>query len=206
MLSKPAEDDASWALSYLFSLRAPSTLLSAEWYPYARYDDAASWCFFLSCRDVPVRLVDAYSGRTRASYGILNHTEKFIGPSAMAFSSDASRLYCAHDANLSVFDISLPGINTHINIKIAAPRRAKWNGSLAGQRGAISCLAIAPDHVFGSGQDLVAVGTFSGTVGLYLMGQTDTQDLLTDSQCVGGWKENRPGIAQVRRIVVEEVT
>lgn len=47
----------------LYSLRAPTTLLAMEWYPYARHDDPASWCFVMSARDVPTRLVDAYQGK-----------------------------------------------------------------------------------------------------------------------------------------------
>ena len=55
--------DSTYELIKVFSIRAPTTLLTVEWYPFARYDDAASWCFAISARDVPTRLVDAYQGR-----------------------------------------------------------------------------------------------------------------------------------------------
>jgi WD40 repeat protein len=53
----------AYELVKVFSIRAPTTLLAVEWYPFARQDDAASWCFAISARDVPTRLIDAYQGR-----------------------------------------------------------------------------------------------------------------------------------------------
>lgn len=55
--------DSTFELVKLFSIRAPSTLLAFEWYPFAQYKDAASWCFVISARHVPIRLIDAYQGR-----------------------------------------------------------------------------------------------------------------------------------------------
>jgi hypothetical protein len=51
-----------YELIKVYSLRAPTTLLAIEWYPFARYDDAVSWCFVMSARDIPTRLIDAYQG------------------------------------------------------------------------------------------------------------------------------------------------
>jgi hypothetical protein len=54
--------EGNFELIKVYSIRSPTTLLALEWYPFARYDDATSWCFVMSSRDVPVRLIDAYQG------------------------------------------------------------------------------------------------------------------------------------------------
>lgn len=57
------QDEPAYKLTKLFSIRAPTTVLAFEWYPFAQYQDAATWCFALSARHVPIRLIDAYQGR-----------------------------------------------------------------------------------------------------------------------------------------------
>jgi hypothetical protein len=54
--------ESSHDLIEVFSIRAPTTLLAVEWYPFAQYNDPASWCLVMSARDVPIRLIDAYQG------------------------------------------------------------------------------------------------------------------------------------------------
>lgn len=51
------------SLVHTLTVRAPSALLDAVWYPFASCDNPASWCFAMSIRDVPIRLVDASLGR-----------------------------------------------------------------------------------------------------------------------------------------------
>lgn len=106
-----------------------------------------------------------------------------------------SRLYCAHDAEISVFDLACPGTNTHSTIKLTPTRRAVSKGhAAAGQRGKISCLCVAADHFAGTSQELVAVGTFAGTVGIYQMGSA-TQP--AQERCLMGWSEQSAGVTQV---------
>lgn len=204
--SASTESSAGPGLTHVFSLRAPSTLLAAEWYPFAQYGVPATWCFVFSARDVPTRLVDAYSGQTRATYGILDHTERFVGPQALAFNLLGTQLYCAHDARITTFELTQPGINTYIASMALRPSRrlAKAAGAGTGQRGAVSCLAPAPDYVTGSGHELLAVGTFAGTIGIYRMdgasgNDGSVDDSVAEACCIAGWKEAaEAGVAQVR--------
>lgn len=53
-------------LDRVLTVCAPSPLLDVTWYPFAAYDQPATWCFVFSARDIPIRLVDAYSGRVSA--------------------------------------------------------------------------------------------------------------------------------------------
>lgn len=80
-------------IQYVQTYRAPSAILDVCWYMYpASSDDGvAHWCFALSCRDVPVRLVDARTGESKSTYAIVNHVEEQVAPQVLAFSSDCAR-------------------------------------------------------------------------------------------------------------------
>lgn len=186
-------------LEYVFSVHAPTTLLSFVWYPFARQDNPQTWCFAVGARDVTIKLIDAYQGRTRATYGIIDHIERFKGPQSMAFSLDGTKLYCAHDSFLSIVSIDMPGVNSHTTIRLTPSARATRRGkAAAGQKGVISTITVTSDHLTGSSYDLVAIGTFAGTVGIYhIKGETITD---AEQLCLLGWKEEGSnGIAQVSK-------
>lgn len=73
------------------AFKQPDAVLGALWYPTASLSGPATYCFVASVRDCPVRLIDASSGRTRASYPIVDHRERFVGPQSMAFNADATK-------------------------------------------------------------------------------------------------------------------
>ncbi|PWN34435.1 WD40 repeat-like protein [Meira miltonrushii] len=184
-------------LEYVFSVHAPTTLLSFAWYPFARQDDPQTWCFAIGARDVTIKLIDAYQGRTRATYGIIDHTERFKGPQSMAFSLDGTKLYCAHDSFLSIASLDKPGVYSHTSIRLTpSPRATRKGKAAAGQKGVISTITVTSDHLTGSTNDLVAIGTFAGTVGIYQI----KGEAITDAEqlCLLGWKEEGSnGIAQI---------
>ncbi|CAO1618159.1 unnamed protein product [Sympodiomycopsis kandeliae] len=159
-------------LGHVFRISAPTTLLDWTWYPFARYSDPLTFCFVLSARDVPVRLVDGYSGATRATYGIENHIEQFVGPNALAFSTDGASLYCGHATSLSIFDLANPGTNTCSTLSLTPTRGSKGSHL---QKGIVSCISVAPIYQQEGQEDVtgrpvaehIAVGTFNGTVGVY---------------------------------------
>lgn len=106
------------------------------------------------------------------------------------------RLYCALEAEIAIFDVSNPGINTHTSLKLTPSRRAvsKCKAS-AGQRGQISCLAVVQDHFAGTLQELLAVGTYTGSIGLYQMGKGKSTS--AEERCLMGWNEDSAGVTQV---------
>lgn len=184
-------------LRFCFSVRAPSTLLDFAWYPYARHDDEQTWCFVLGAKDVTVRLIDAYAGQTRATYGIQDHTERFVGVQALCFSLDGTRLICGHDNSITVFDLSRPGVNTHLyRMRLSPSKRAvRQAKAAAGQRGIISTMAVSVNRVMGMEQEMIAVGTFCGNVALYTMNVAVETG---EQACIAGWKEDKSrGISQV---------
>lgn len=205
-------------LAHVFRIHAPSPLLDWTWYPFARHDDPASWCFAFSARDVPIRLIDGYTGATRATYGIEDHVERFVGCHALAFSTDGRTLYGGHVRSVSIFDITHPGTNTCASLPLV-PTKATSSDDL--QSGIVSTLVVAPHfatavvadegteaEAAGPDGELVAVGTFAGTVGIYrrqayrlppgkwVRGKAPRH---SSELCLAGWCEDEgSGITQVR--------
>ncbi|CAO1623869.1 unnamed protein product [Jaminaea pallidilutea] len=205
------------SLAHVFRTHAPSPLLDWKWYPFARHDDPASWCFAFSVRDVPIRLIDGYTGATRAIYGIEDHVERFVGCHALAFSTDGRTLYGGHVRSVSIFDITHPGTNTCATLPLV-PTKATSSDDL--QSGIVSTLAVAPHfataviadegteaEAAGPDGELVAVGTFAGTVGIYrrdayrlppgkwVRGKTPRH---SSELCLAGWCEDEgSGITQL---------
>ncbi|CAD6901480.1 unnamed protein product [Tilletia controversa] len=203
-----------------------------------------TWCFLSSVRDVPVRLVDAELGKLRTSYGVMDHVERFVAPTAMAFSPYGDRFYAGHDSYLTIHDLASPGLNTHIHFPLAGAganvggtrsssshhqnkstgaqqqpskraqlrlkRLQRRKIASVQQRGIVSSLAVCLDPGFhdasswssavaGEGteqrrEEMIAVGTFGGNVGLYALGRGNS----AGECCVAGWKEaHGTGISQL---------
>ncbi|BGP54484.1 hypothetical protein JCM8202v2_002065 [Rhodotorula sphaerocarpa] len=111
------------------------------------------FAFAAGVKDHPVQLWDGSDRRVRASYPIVDHTERFVAPHDMT-------LYCGFENAIEVFDVGRPGeegFRMH-----TTPTRS----SRQGQKGIISSLAFSPPAT-ATGSSLLAAGSFSGTVGLY---------------------------------------
>ncbi|KAK0552855.1 hypothetical protein OC846_001426 [Tilletia horrida] len=191
-----------------------------------------TWCFLSSVRNVPIRLVDADSGQSRTSYGIMDHVERFVGPTALVFSPYGDRFYAGHDSYLTIHELSSSGLNAHKHLALAGsganigestkriPVKDEQDGSLsrraklrrkretrrqraaAEQRGIVSALSVtfdagfhssptsqpatAGDHASVRLDEMLAVGTFTGNVGLYALGRGES----AGECCVAGWKES----------------
>ncbi|CAD6586728.1 MAG: hypothetical protein CYPHOPRED_003636 [Cyphobasidiales sp. Tagirdzhanova-0007] len=136
----------------------PAALLGVEWYPFAASQRPETFCFVKSCRDLPVTLVDGNTGKIRASYAIIDHQERFIGPQSMAFSPDGMKLYCGFESAIECFDIAHAG-NTGTRFKTSPSRKSRQ-----GQKGLISCIALSPDQ-----SGLMAAGSYGRSICLYDM-------------------------------------
>lgn len=74
-----------------WTYKPPSAMTSYAWWPYASSDSQESYCLAMAARDQPLLLLDAQDARRRASYPLIDHTERFVAPNALAFSSDGTR-------------------------------------------------------------------------------------------------------------------
>lgn len=200
-------------LKHLFRTSSPTTLLDFIWYPFAEYAQPTTWCFLFSSKDVPIKLIDAYKGTTRATYAIVDHIERVIGPHALSFSPDGTHIYCGHGNALSIFATGRPGNQTCSTLPLMPNRAAGTSGRTDLQKGIVSTLATtisyaqerqADGHSIG---DMIAVGTFAGTIGIYSRpanaqpGQwTVKKSCAATDLCVAGWVEiEGSGISQVRQ-------
>ncbi|KAK9900789.1 WD40 repeat-like protein [Cystobasidium minutum MCA 4210] len=150
-------------ISTNFSLRqhlavptAPAALLGLEWFPFASLSRPETFCFVRSVRDLPVQLIDGNTGRVRASYSIIDHQERFVGPNSMTFSPDGMKLYCGFENAIECFDVANPGA-TGTRHMLSPSRKAKQ-----GQKGLISSIALSLDN-----SGLMAAGSFTKSLYLY---------------------------------------
>ncbi|KAF8271027.1 WD40 repeat-like protein [Lactarius quietus] len=138
----------------VFPQAAP--ILDFIWYPRATPRDASSFCFVASVRESPVRLLDASDGRLRASYKIVDHRERQIAPSSLAFNVAADKLYCGFEDTIEVFDLNCPGSGTRL---ATTPSKKSRDGL----KGIISALAFCP--VYDPSCRLFAAGSLSPSSG-----------------------------------------
>ncbi|KAL1762101.1 WD40-repeat-containing domain protein [Schizophyllum commune] len=137
----------------------PAPILDFAWYPGATAQSPATHCFVASVRECPVKLLDANSGRLRASYKIVDHRERQIAPHSLAFNMSASRIYCGFEDAIEVFDVMVPGEGTRLP---TTPSKKSKDGL----KGIISALAFCPSY----GSDVFAAGSLSpheGNIALF---------------------------------------
>ncbi|CAG8718876.1 23691_t:CDS:10, partial [Cetraspora pellucida] len=126
------------------------------WYPQMSSQDPST-CFFLaSSREHPVHLWDAYTGKLKCSFTIINHREQVIGPNSLTFNLDGSRIYCGYKNMIKTYYTDRPGSDGE-EYPTTPTRKSK-----EGQKGVISCLAFNPDR-----SSLYAAGSYSQSIGLY---------------------------------------
>ncbi|TCD60083.1 hypothetical protein EIP91_010768 [Steccherinum ochraceum] len=119
-------------------LHLGAPIVDFAWYPSATCRDPASFCFVVSVRECPVKLIDASDGRLRASYKIVDHRERQIAPHSLAFNPSTSKLYCGFEDAIEVFDLHRPGEGQRLHT--TPSKRSK-----DGLKGIISSLAFASE-------------------------------------------------------------
>ncbi|KAI8053738.1 WD40-repeat-containing domain protein [Syncephalis plumigaleata] len=150
------DDIPEMTLTPSLSVSSGDTLYDAVWYPFMSSQDPASCCFITSTKDHPIHLWDAFTGQLRASYTVIDHQERFIGPTALTFNLDGTRIYAGYENMIEVFHIDRPG-NESSKYATTPSRRSRQ-----GQKGLISSLAFNPDR-----SGVYAAGSFTGSIGIY---------------------------------------
>ncbi|KAI8371379.1 WD40-repeat-containing domain protein [Radiomyces spectabilis] len=154
LYGSPSEDIEP--LEPILGIRGGETIYDFAWFPSMSIHDPATCCFLTSVRDHPVRLWDVTTGEIRASYCVIDHRERFIGPNVVAFNLDGSKIYCGYENMIEVFDVQREGQES-TKLPTIPSRRSKQ-----GQKGIISCLDFSPDY-----GGLYACGSYSQSIGIY---------------------------------------
>ncbi|GAA6037253.1 hypothetical protein JCM8097_008645 [Rhodosporidiobolus ruineniae] len=176
-LPSDLDSSSSSSLQPAWTHQPSDSLLSTAWYPGASAANPNMFAFAVGVKDHPVHLLDGNDRRVRASYPIVDHVERFVAPTSMAFSPDGSSLCCGFENAIEIFDVASPGaagfrLNT-------IPTRSSRDG----QKGIISSLAFSSPDPASPGSHFLAAGSFSGTIGLYdPSSRTPLFDLLYPSQ------------------------
>lgn len=139
--------------------------------------------------------------QTRATYGIIDHVERFLSPLSLAFDLTGTLLYCGLKDAVAVFALAQPGNEPLEMLHLGSS--GGWGASRAGQRGLVSCLAVLAEggdyhqqqqrhdengeDTSGTGE-MLAVGTLSGTVALYRLDARGCDSLHEGLVCA--WKED----------------
>ncbi|TEB27851.1 WD40 repeat-like protein [Coprinellus micaceus] len=149
------------------SLKQGAPVVDFAWFPSASRHDSASYCFATSVRECPVKLIDATTGKLRASYRIVDHRERHIAPHSLAFTFGGDRLFCGFEDAIEVFDVGQPGEGTRRHTTLSKK-------SKDGLKGIISAIAFST-HNSTSSDALFAAGSLTpipGNIALY----TDLKD------------------------------
>ncbi|RHZ84437.1 hypothetical protein Glove_81g47 [Diversispora epigaea] len=153
------------------SIHSGETIYEFCWYPLMSSQDPATCCFLSSSREHPIHLWDAFTGKSRCSFTIINHRDQVIGPNSLSFNLDGSKIYCGYKNMIKIYDSNRPGYDG-IECPTTTTRKSK-----DGQKGIISCLAFNPDF-----SGLYAAGSYSQTIGLYDESNNNLLYILRGSQ------------------------
>ncbi|WFD41577.1 hypothetical protein MPSI1_000208 [Malassezia psittaci] len=160
------------AAEFRHAYRSPTPILDVQWYGYPAEseDEEVHWCFAVSSRDIPLRLINALTGEVKITYAIIDHTEKHVAAMALAFSRDGGRLYGGLTNAVAIYPLACAGVNRHVALELGRELSEAHEGNC----GIVSTLATgwAPrafdEENGGVPLEILAVGTFLGFVGLYV--------------------------------------
>ncbi|CBY22693.1 unnamed protein product [Oikopleura dioica] len=118
------------------------------WWPRMNSMDPASCCFVSSAKHQPIHLFDAFNGKLRASYRIIDSVDEVASAHSLAFSTDGMQLYAGLTNEIRIFETMIPG-NESSTIKLGKGYHS----------GIISTLAV--------NDDVIVAGSFSKEIGVY---------------------------------------
>ena len=152
-------------------------LYDFAWYP-AMDSTAPETCVFATtCGRDCVRLVDAYTGATRATYRAVDHLERVSTAHSLCFSPDGTRIVAGYDSLIRIFYTANPGTDC-VEVPFYGETE-RWRHDLRpvtsapslplssrtedkmGQRGIFSCIAFNPQD-----RKMFAVGSFSKQISI----------------------------------------
>jgi len=169
--------DEAGEIAMALSVHEAETVYDYAWYPLMDSQDPGLCCFASTCRDNPIHLWDAFTGKLRATYRGFNQMDEIFAANAIEFDPAGDRLFAGYKAEIRRFDLARPGRECE---KLVTGSKKE-----GGQRNIISCLAMNPDM-----SGVLAAGSYDCSVGLY--NTTEGLNTLTAFQAQHG------GVTQVK--------
>ena len=84
-------------------------VLDFNFYPKMDSNLPETCVFATTCGRDSVRLIDAYTGSTRATYRAIDHLEQMRTAHSVCFSPDGSRIYAGYEKMIRIFRTAIPG-------------------------------------------------------------------------------------------------
>lgn len=145
--------------------------------------------FATTCGRDSIRLIDAYTGTTRATYRTFDHVERMTTAHSICFSPDGSRIYAGYEKMIRIFRTAVPGSSCDevsfygnvvsflsvVSLLSSSPSSlfflfTSWNApettqtnaeEKSGQRGIFSCISFNP-----ADRKMFAVASFSRQISI----------------------------------------
>jgi WD40 repeat protein len=136
-------------------VKSPSPLTDFDWYPQMNSNSPETCAFIVASSNLPVRLYDAYNGSLRAKYNCTLKDEPVAKIYSSSFSTDGNRIFCGVDNHIILFDSSREG-GCLESISLKPPLSSGIK-----RFGCVSSIS------FSSCSSFYALGSFSGSFGLY---------------------------------------
>ncbi|KAI0981054.1 hypothetical protein GJ496_008663 [Pomphorhynchus laevis] len=97
------------AFDPVLSMPTHSLIYDFCWYPLMNSSNADLCCLFATCKNSPVCLFDAYTGKIRCSYRTFNHLEETVSATSISCDPSGQHLFCGFmNTSIRVFDVSCP--------------------------------------------------------------------------------------------------
>lgn len=134
----------------------------------------ATCCFATTSKDHPIQLWDAFTGQLRCSYRAFDHMDELTSAYGICFSRTGERLYSGHSRSVRAFDVAVPGRECQTVATTTKVGRVR-----EGVNGILASLTCNPDF-----SGILAVGSYSNTIGLYDERDLSLISILEDSASV----------------------
>jgi WD40 repeat protein len=145
------------------------------WYPDMNSLSPETCIFLTTCGRDSIRLIDAYTGVTRATYRAFDHLERMCTAHSICFSPDGSRIIAGYEKMIRIFRTAVPGtmceeIPFYGNICPPVSFLPHPTDSMlirdvteekSGQRGIFSCICFNPVD-----RKMFAVASFSRQISI----------------------------------------
>eukprot|EP01083_Nonionella_stella_P133522 405955_1 len=165
------------SLTSVLKMQESETVFDFCWYPQMSSASPETCCLASTCRDHPIHMWDAFTGKVKASFRAYDHADEITAAFSVSFTPDGAHLYAGYKDTVRVFDVKRAGRDCDIRSTKGKNRQGVW--------GMISCLDFSPDGTY------YALGSYSGQAGIYSSHNGALELKLVNKAC-------SPGLTQVR--------
>ena len=168
------------ALASALRTKPGESVYDYAWFPGAIAMDETSFCYGITCRAHPIKLISAMDGTTRGTYKVHDSSDELTSAYSIAFHPRNKSLVGGYKQSLVVFDLERPGMEGTVVSTISSSL-----SGLGGQRGIIKTMAFNPLD-----PNMLCCGCYDKTFAVY--------DMNAGCSMVHQGADHRGGVTQVQ--------